>query len=37
VLKAKEVYYELKDNNEEDYNFKESQLNILGYRLLQVD
>jgi len=36
IKKAKQLFYELKDNNEDDYNFKESQLNILGYRLLQV-
>jgi len=36
IKKAKELYYELKDEHEGDYNFKESQLNILGYRLLQV-
>ncbi|HEY3250213.1 MAG TPA: FKBP-type peptidyl-prolyl cis-trans isomerase [Ignavibacteria bacterium] len=36
IKKAKNLYYELKENNEDEYNFKESQLNILGYRLLQV-
>jgi FKBP-type peptidyl-prolyl cis-trans isomerase 2 len=36
IKKAKEMYYELKDEHEDEYNFKESQLNILGYRLLQV-
>jgi tetratricopeptide (TPR) repeat protein len=36
IKKAKELYYELKDEYENLYNFKESQLNILGYRLLQV-
>lgn len=36
VKKAKELYYELKDEHDKEYNFKESQLNFLGYRLLQV-
>jgi tetratricopeptide (TPR) repeat protein len=36
VEKAKELYYWLKDEHEDDYNFKEAQLNILGYKLLQV-
>ena len=34
--KAKDLYYDLKDEYEDDYNFKEPQLNILGYKLLQV-
>jgi len=29
-------YHELKKNNSNDYNFKESQLNAFGYQLLQV-
>src|SRR4030095_12936353 len=36
IKKAKEMYYELKDEKEDEYNFKENQLNNLGYRLLQV-
>lgn len=36
VEKAKELYYDLKDEHEDDYNFKEAQLNILGYKLMQV-
>lgn len=36
VEKAIEVYYDLKDDYENEYNFKESQLNILGYKLLQA-
>ena len=32
---AIEVYYELKDKNEDKYNFKEAQLNNMGYQLLQ--
>jgi len=36
IKKAKELYYNLKDEHEDEYNFKESQLNILGYQLLQV-
>lgn len=36
VKKAIDVYYDLKENKEDEYNFKESQLNILGYQLLQV-
>ena len=36
VKKAIDVYYDLKENYEDDYNFKESQLNILGYQLLQA-
>lgn len=35
VEAAIEVYHDLKDNYEDDYNFKESQLNSLGYELLQ--
>jgi len=30
------VYKDLKDSQEKDYNFKESQLNTLGYQLLQA-
>jgi len=37
IKKAKELYYNLKDEQEDEYNFKESQLNILGYQLLQVN
>lgn len=29
------TYHELKKQNPDDYNFKEAQLNILGYQLLQ--
>ncbi len=36
VETAIEVYWDLKDNYENKYNFKESQLNILGYELLQA-
>lgn len=36
VEKAIDVYYNIKDEKEYEYNFKESQLNILGYQLLQV-
>jgi FKBP-type peptidyl-prolyl cis-trans isomerase 2 len=36
VKKAVDVYYSLKEDYEDDYNFKESQLNILGYQLLQA-
>jgi len=36
VETAIEVYWDLKDNFESKYNFKESQLNILGYELLQA-
>lgn len=36
VEKAIDVYEDLRANYEDDYNFKESQLNILGYQLLQV-
>jgi hypothetical protein len=35
VDSAIEVYYELKDKYENKYNFKEPQLNTLGYQLLQ--
>jgi tetratricopeptide (TPR) repeat protein len=31
-----DTYYELKSDYEDEYNFKESQLNILGYQLLQL-
>lgn len=34
--KCKDVYYALKDEGEETYNLKESQLNIVGYNLLQM-
>jgi tetratricopeptide (TPR) repeat protein len=36
VKKAIDIYYNLKEDYEDDYNFKESQLNILGYQLLQA-
>ena len=36
VNTAIEVYYNLKDEQENKYNFKEGQLNTLGYRLLQT-
>jgi tetratricopeptide (TPR) repeat protein len=36
VNTAIEVYYNLKDEQEDKYNFKEGQLNTLGYRLLQT-
>jgi hypothetical protein len=36
VDKAIETYWDLFSEKENDYNFKESQLNILGYQLLQV-
>ena len=36
VEKAIEVYEDLKYNYEDEYNFKETELNILGYQLLQV-
>jgi tetratricopeptide (TPR) repeat protein len=36
VKKGIELYYDLKDAHENEYNFKESQLNIIGYQLLQV-
>jgi len=36
VETAIEIYWDLKDNYENKYNFKESQLNILGYELLQA-
>jgi hypothetical protein len=35
VKAAIEIYNNLKDDHESEYNFKESQLNILGYQLLQ--
>jgi len=31
-----EAYYNLKDEYEDKYNFKESQLNILGYRIMEL-
>lgn len=37
VKKAKELYYDLKDEKEDEYNFKETELNMLGYKLLQVN
>ncbi len=36
VEDAIDTYWYLNENNEKDYNFKESQLNTLGYQLLQV-
>jgi hypothetical protein len=36
IPKAISKYHELKKNNPNDYNFKESQLNSFGYQLLQV-
>jgi FKBP-type peptidyl-prolyl cis-trans isomerase 2 len=36
VKTAVDVYYNLKDEYEDKYNFKESELNMLGYRLLQT-
>jgi hypothetical protein len=35
VKTAIEVYYDLKDSYPDDYNFKENQLNELGYELMQ--
>lgn len=35
VKSAIEVYYNLKDEREDEYDFKESQLNTLGYQLMQ--
>jgi tetratricopeptide (TPR) repeat protein len=35
VKPAIEVYYDLKDEHEKEYDFKEAQLNTLGYQLLQ--
>lgn len=37
VKTAIEIYNDLKDDHEKEYNFKESQLNILGYQLLQAN
>ncbi|MEE9571873.1 MAG: serine hydrolase, partial [Candidatus Neomarinimicrobiota bacterium] len=37
VESAIEQYHELKSNKENEYNFVESQLNILGYQLLGMD
>jgi tetratricopeptide (TPR) repeat protein len=37
VKKAKELYYDLKDEKEDEFNFKETELNMLGYKLLQVN
>ncbi|HRE10475.1 MAG TPA: tetratricopeptide repeat protein [Ignavibacteria bacterium] len=36
VEKAIETYWELYGDYEDKYNFKESQLNALGYQLLQI-
>ncbi len=36
VEKAIDVYWSLYNDKEDEYNFKESQLNTLGYQLLQV-
>lgn len=36
ITAAINKYHELKKNNPNDYNFKESQLNGFGYQLLQV-
>lgn len=36
VEKAIDVYWTLYNDKEDEYNFKESQLNTLGYQLLQV-
>jgi hypothetical protein len=36
VNTAIDVYYDLKDGYEDKYNFKEAELNTLGYRLLQT-
>ncbi len=36
VNTAIDVYYDLKDKYENKYNFKEAQLNTLGYQLLQA-
>lgn len=36
VKKAIDLYYSLKEDHEDHYNFKESQLNILGYQILQA-
>lgn len=36
VLTAIKQYNELKTNSPDEYNFKESQLNALGYQLLQI-
>lgn len=35
VKSAIEVYYNLKDDYEDEYDFKEGQLNTLGYQLMQ--
>lgn len=35
VKQAIEVYYDLRDEYEKDYDFKEAQLNTLGYQLMQ--
>jgi tetratricopeptide (TPR) repeat protein len=37
VEPAIEIYYDLKSDHEKDYNFKEGQLNTLGYQLLQTN
>ncbi|MBL8015853.1 MAG: tetratricopeptide repeat protein, partial [Ignavibacteria bacterium] len=36
VEAAIDTYWELKENNRKEYNFKESELNVLGYQLLQA-
>ena len=36
VEDAIDTYWDLKENKEKDYNFKENQLNTLGYQLLQA-
>lgn len=36
VQEGIDLYYSIKDDNEKGYNFKESQLNTLGYQLLQA-
>jgi hypothetical protein len=36
VQEGIDLYYSIKDDNEKGYNFKEDQLNTLGYQLLQA-
>ncbi|HMT10415.1 MAG TPA: tetratricopeptide repeat protein [Ignavibacteria bacterium] len=36
VEAAIDTYWELKEDHSKEYNFKESELNVLGYQLLQV-
>jgi hypothetical protein len=36
VQEAIDWYHEMRDDHEKEYNFKESQLNTLGYQLLQA-